>query len=246
MSGEGPIPDVSVVAPVFNEAACIEDVLRYWNRVLDGWALSSEIVLVNDGSTDATKDILNRLVNEFPRLRVIHREKNTGYGGALSAAIGESRGAWVVTLDSDGQFDLADAPRLFDFLQAHNLDAVTGRRARKRDSFMRVLADRMLNRLVRYMFKVDLADTNCALKVIRGSLARELTIEARGFPTPTEIVLKLAVRGARVGEQVVSHAERRAGASKLTIVRTGLDMWRFLWYLRRKIILYRRRVIQRI
>ncbi len=239
-------PDVSVVAPVYNEADCIEDVVRYWNGVLDKWSRTSEIVLGNDGSTDETGPILGRLASELPRLRVITRDRNGGYGAALASAIGGSTGAIVITLDSDGQFDLADAAGLIDRLEADGLDAVTGRRASKRDSPMRVVADRMLNRLVRWMFGVRLRDTNCALKVIRGDLARGLTIEARGFPTPTEIVLKLSASGSRLGEEAVSHAERQAGASKLRVWRTGLDMWRFLWYLRRKIRLYRRGVIQRL
>ena len=242
----GSEPDVSVVAPVYNEADCIEGVVRYWNEVLDGWAVSSEIVLGNDGSTDATGSILDRLAGELPRLRVVTRDKNGGYGAALASAISGSRGSVVVTLDSDGQFDLADARGLMDRLRTDGLDAVTGRRASKRDSLMRVLADRMLNRLVRLMFGVKLRDTNCALKVIRGELARALRIEARGFPTPTEIVLKLAAAGGRLGEETVSHAERQAGTSKLKVWRTGLDMWRFLWYLRRKIKLYRRGVIQQL
>jgi glycosyltransferase involved in cell wall biosynthesis len=245
MASDAHIVDVSVVAPVYNEADCIEEVVRYWNTVLDGWSVRSEIVLGNDGSTDGTGDILARLAGEFPRLRVVTRRKNAGYGAALSSAIAGSSGELVVTLDSDGQFDLADARALIGRLQSEHLDAVTGRRAGKRDSFMRVLADRMLNRLVRWMFAVDLRDTNCALKVVRGDLVRALIIEARGFPTPTEIVLKLAAGGAKIGEETVGHAERRAGTSKLRVWRTGLDMWRFLWYLRRKIGLYHRGVIQR-
>ncbi|MBN1346476.1 MAG: glycosyltransferase family 2 protein [Phycisphaerae bacterium] len=246
MTSHPDAPEISVLAPVYNEADCIERVVRYWNDVLDQWPRSSEIVLGNDGSTDGTGEILERLSGEMPRLRVNTRHKNGGYGAALASAIAGSRGNLVVTLDSDGQFDLADARGLIERLETEDLDAVTGRRASKRDSFMRVLADRTLNRIVRLMFGVTLRDTNCALKVIRGDLARALTIEARGFPTPTEIVLKLSAQGARLGEETVSHADRVAGASKLKVWRTGLDMWRFLWYLRRKIKLYRRGVLQRL
>jgi glycosyltransferase involved in cell wall biosynthesis len=235
-----------VTAPVYNEAECIEEVVRYWDKVLEGWPLTSEIVLTNDGSVDATGSILDRLMTEIPRLRVIHREKNSGYGGAVASSIAGSRGRLVVTLDSDGQFDLAEARRLIEHLERHSLDAVVGRRDGKRDSFARVLADRVLNRMVRLMFGVRLRDTQCALKVIRGDLARGLTLEARGFPNPTEIVLKLGALGAKLGEQTVTHAERKAGASKLKVFRTGMDTWRFLWYLRRRIKLYRRRVIQRL
>jgi len=239
-------PDVSVVAPVYNEAEGIADVVRYWNTVLDGWPMISEIVLTNDGSTDNSREVLDRLAAQFPRLRVIHRQKNSGYGGAMTSSIAASKGCSVVTLDSDGQFDLADARSMIEHLHADKLDAVVGRRAGKRDTLMRVLADRILNRIVRGMFRIRLGDTNCALKVIRGDLLRGLTLEARGFPLPTEIVVKLAALDSRISEQTVSHAERKAGQSSLKVFRTGLNMWRFLWYLRRRIRLFRQGVIRHL
>jgi len=217
--------------------------LTDWNSVLDGFPHESEIVICNDGSSDGTGEILDGLSESLPRLRVVTTESNGGYGRALSAAISATRGTYVATIDSDGQFDLADAFSLLEALQSEDYDGVTGFRMKKRDSFARVVADRVLNRIVRLMFKLDLRDTNCALKVIRGDAVRGLRIEARGFPTPTEICVRLDALGYRLGEAPVTHHLREVGDSKLNLVKTGTAMLQFLFYLRRRLTLHRRRIL---
>ena len=233
-----------MAAPVFNEAEGIERVVRHWRAVLDRAGLAAEIVLTDDGSTDGTGAVLARLAGEIDGLRVLTFQPNHGYGFALGRAVEATRGEWVVTLDSDGQFDLADALPMLARCRAESLDFVTGYRRAKRDGVVRVAADRGLNLLVRGMFGLDLRDTNCALKVIRGAMARSLRIEARGYPTPTEVTVKLLALGARAAEMPVTHAERLAGASKLKVLSTAADMARFLLYLHGKIRLHRAGVIQ--
>lgn len=234
---------VSVVAPCFNEEEGIEAVVRGWDALLARQPFASEIVLGNDGSTDGTAAILARLQDELPRLQVETLAVNGGYGRALSAAIGGSRGAIVVTIDSDGQFDLADGLELVQRLEDTGLDCITGYRAHKADSPLRVVADRGLNQLVRRMFGLDLIDTNCALKAGRGEVLRGLKIEARGYPTPTEICVRLDALGASLGEAEVSHHERTAGTSKLRPFATAWAMGRFLVYLRARLSLYKARII---
>ncbi|MGQ0553478.1 MAG: glycosyltransferase family 2 protein [Planctomycetota bacterium] len=234
---------LSVAAPCFNEAESIEKVVLEWEGVLSKVPRSSEIVLCNDGSTDGTAAVLERMGPKFPRLRVVSFEKNGGYGRALSAAIDATVGEYVITIDSDGQFDLHDAMGLLGELEDGDYDCVTGWRQGKKDSLFRVLADRGLNRLVRLMFGLKLRDTNCALKVAKGDVLRGLTIEARGYPTPTEILVRLQAKGFRLGEAPVTHRERAGGASKLHPWRTAWSMFRFLCYLRRKLKLYSARII---
>ncbi|HEY8427048.1 MAG TPA: glycosyltransferase family 2 protein [Sandaracinaceae bacterium] len=234
---------VSVVAPCFDEAEGIEAVVRAWDALLARQPYESEIVVCDDGSRDETPSILARLARELPRLVVVTLPENGGYGRALSAAIAKSRGEIVVTIDSDGQFDLEDGLGLARMLEERGLDAVTGYRRAKADTPLRVAADRGLNQLVRRLFGVRLRDTNCALKAVRGERLRRLRIEARGYPTPTEIVLRLAAEGARIAEAPVDHHPRPAGRSKLTPVRTAWAMARFLLYLRARLSLYRDRII---
>jgi glycosyltransferase involved in cell wall biosynthesis len=232
-----------VAAPCYNEAEGIEAVVTEWDAVLAGHAEPSEIVLCNDGSSDDTAAVLERLRGRFPRLRVVHNPTNGGYGRALSSAIAATRGDYVVTIDSDGQFDLADAFALLSELERGGYDGVTGWRMGKKDSPFRVVADRCMNLLVRAMFGVQLRDTNCAIKLVKGDVLRGLRIEARGYPTPTEICLRLTARGYRLGERGVTHRERVAGASKLHPWRTAWGFLRFLVYLRHKLKLHRARII---
>lgn len=236
--------DLSVVAPVYNEAEGIEDVVRYWVQVLRQSELSSEIVLANDGSTDGTLEKLENLSKEIPFLRIVSYTPNRGYGYALKTAIQASQGKFVVTLDSDGQFDLVDFPKLWRMLQEKHLDFVTGYRMKKKDNPFRVLADRALNLIVRTLFSVPLRDTNCAMKLIKGDMARQLNIEATGYPTPTEITVKLIRLGAKTAEEGVAHLERVKGQSKLKFLRTSLSFFRFLFYLRKRIKLYDAGILQ--
>jgi len=237
-------PELSIVAPVFNEEEGIEQVVQYWLKVLQENSANAEIVLANDGSTDRTLEILENLSQKMPLLKVVSYTPNRGYGYALKTAIRASKGRWVITLDSDGQFDLADFPSLLKLQNEKQLDFVTGYRMKKKDNLFRVIADRSLNLIVRTMFSVSLRDTNCAMKLIRGDLARTLNIEAKGYPTPTEITIKLITLGAKTAETGVHHSERLQGQSKLKFFRTSISFFRFLFYLRRKVRLYKAGILQ--
>jgi glycosyltransferase involved in cell wall biosynthesis len=238
------VPELSIVAPVFNEAEGIEQVVQYWLKVLQENDANAEIVLANDGSTDRTLEILETLSQKIPLLKVVSYTPNRGYGYALKTAIRASQGQWVITLDSDGQFDLADFPSLIKLQTEQQLDFVTGYRMKKKDNLFRVIADRSLNLIVRTMFSVSLRDTNCAMKLIRGDLARTLNIEAKGYPTPTEITIKLITLGAKSSETGVHHLERLQGQSKLKFFRTVISFFRFLFYLRKKVRLYKAGILQ--
>jgi glycosyltransferase involved in cell wall biosynthesis len=237
-------PQLSIVAPVYNEAEGIEQVVQYWVKVLHENSANAEIVLANDGSTDRTLEILENLSQKIPLLKVVSYTPNRGYGYALKTAIRASKGQWVITLDSDGQFDLADFPSLIKLQNEKQLDFVTGYRMKKKDNAFRVIADRSLNLIVRTMFSLSLRDTNCAMKLIRGDLARELNIEARGYPTPTEITVKLITLGAKTSETGVHHLERLQGQSKLKFFRTSISFFHFLFYLRKKVRLYKAGILQ--
>lgn len=234
---------LSVVAPVFNEEENIESVIRYWSKVLWESGRSSEIVVTNDGSKDRTAEILAALQKDIPNLKVISHEVNGGYGRALSSSIKNSTGKWVVTIDSDGQFDLKEHALLLEKAEAEGLDGVTGFRKQKQDTFIRVFGDRVLNKIVRAMFRIDFRDTNCALKLVRGDLLRSINLEARGYPTPTEIMIKLSASGARMGEAGITHTEREGGLSKLHPVATGINFLKYLIYLKFRLYLYNNKIL---
>lgn len=238
-------PVLSLCAPAFNEEAGIAQVIGGWMQTIEKLGIDAEVVVTNDGSTDRTLAILRELQKQHARLVVVDQNPNGGYGRAVAAAIAQARGQQALTLDSDGQFDPAEYPRLLQKLN-EGYDVVTGYRLRKQDKPLRVLADRALNLLVRILFGLPLRDTNCALKLFRGDIVRALSIEARGFPTPTELLIKARARGYRIAEVGITHYPRLAGESKLKVVRTGWHFFVFLIYLRLKVWLFQARVITSI
>lgn len=237
---------LSVCTPAYNEEGNIANVLNEWKNILDGYGQRYEIIVTNDGSTDNTKEILEKLKTKIECLKVINYEVNHGYGFALSSSINNSAGEYVITIDSDGQFLLSDFKNLLKMLETNTYDVVTGRRDRKKDTLIRVIADRTLNAIIRLLFGIKLNDTNCALKIIKGDIIRNLTIEAAGYPTPTEICLKLNSLGLRIGEEKITHLKRLKGISKLKIFKTGFNFLLFLFFLKYKIILYKRGIINKI
>ena len=239
------MPEISIVMPAYNEEKNISETVRRCGRALSENRLDGEIVVTNDGSRDGTRKILDALAEEFPNLKAIHREKNSGYGSALSRSIRHSSGEYVVTIDSDGQFDILELPLLYDEMKK-GYDVVTGFRKKKKDSAFRIFADRCLNLIMRITFGMQLRDTNCAFKIFNGDLIRRLKIESMGFSTPTEIMIKLQSAGCRIGEVGITHAFREKGSSSLHSFRTSMHMLMFLFYMKLKQKLFQKKIIQDI
>jgi glycosyltransferase involved in cell wall biosynthesis len=237
---------LSIVAPAYNEEANIESVIRYWQKILSEDRLPGEIVITNDGSTDRTGEFLKRLKKEYPNLKVINFKTNGGYGRALSTSIAYARGKYILTTDSDGQFDVAEYKLLLNKLEKGGYDVVTGFRKRKVDSLAKVFADRVLNKIVRLFFGIRLTDTNCALKLFKREVIQSINIDANGYPTPTELLLKLNALGYSIAETGITHFEREGGKSKLKILSTGINFLKFLLYLKLKVRLYRSKVLNKL
>ena len=234
---------LSICAPAYNEEETIERVVREWARIVEASGKRCEIVVGNDGSTDRTLPILQRLQRELPFLVVVTLPHNAGYGAALSAAVSASRGEYVLTLDADGQFDAGEYVGLLDQMNRGGFDLVTGYRDQKKDRWSRVLADRAFKLLVEQLFSLHTKDPNCALKLFRGTTVRGLKVDARGFPTPTELLVKAQTLGYRIGEIPITHRERVGGTTKLKALRTSWQMLLFLLFLKYKQVLYRAKIV---
>ncbi|MFH1676915.1 MAG: glycosyltransferase family 2 protein [bacterium] len=250
-------PFVSFAMPAYNEESNIERTVGECVKAFDESGISNdpgnpgnsgwgEIVVTNDCSKDSTGAILEKLQGQHRNLTIVtHVERNLGYGRALGDAIRASRGSWVATIDSDGQFDPTNLGEMILKIR-DDIDCVAGYRMKKKDSPLRVIADRGLNFIVRTLFGISHRDTNCAFKLVRGNIIRNLNIETNGFQTPSEIVLKLHAMGKNMVECGVIHRERGEGKSKLKVIKTSIDFLRFLFYLKNKIGLYKARILSKL
>ena len=213
-------PELSIVIPVFNEAGNLEPLTGELGVVLDRLGQPSEIVYVDDGSTDESLDELLRLARSVQRIRILRMSRNSGQSAALAAGFRAAKGTLVVTLDADLQNDPADIPRLLQALQ--DCDVVSGIRVERQDSWVRRVSSRIANRARNAMLSDGVTDVGCSLKVYRAELLTGLPA-FNGLHRFLPALLKM--RGARITEMRVSHRPRIHGESKYTI---NNRLWRGL------------------
>jgi glycosyltransferase involved in cell wall biosynthesis len=209
-------PAVSVVIPLFDEADNVEDLHRELTASLEAMGRSYEVILVDDGSTDGTRDLLEAMEARDPRVRVLRLRRNFGQTAAFSAGFDHARGEIVITSDGDLQNDPADIPRLVAKLE-EGFDIACGWRRRRRDPLSRRVPSFFANRLISWATGVRLHDYGCSLKAIRAEVVRGLRLygEMHRF-----IPAVASWMGVTVAEIPVSHRPRTRGRSKYGLGRT--------------------------
>lgn len=204
-------PDLSVVFPVYNEEENVPVLLAEIARALDGKGWTYEIVAVDDGSSDRSLSVLRESRANFPTLRILALEKNSGQTAALDAGWRAARGRFVVSLDADLQNDPADIPAMMRKLEESASDMVIGVRVNRQDTFARRLQSKIGNTVRNWITGDRITDTGCSLKLVR----REAIDRVHLF-TGMHRFLPTLVRmeGYRVVEMPVNHRPRRFGVSK--------------------------------
>ena len=200
---------LSVIFPAFNEEANIRHTVEAARAVLPNLAETWEIILVNDGSRDATTPICDELAEQYPEVRAIHHTDNRGYGAALKSGILAARYDYIFFTDSDGQFDLQELENLIEW--ASHYDIVTGYRAKRQDPPHRLINAWGWKTLVRMLLGVKVRDIDCAFKVFQRSVFDRVQIRSVGAMVNTEILAQANAFGMRIHEIKVSHYPRRAG-----------------------------------
>jgi glycosyltransferase involved in cell wall biosynthesis len=201
---------MSVFLLAHNEADNIERVVEGFKTELPQLTDDYEIIVVNDGSSDQTGPIAERMAAADGHVRVVHHQLNRGYGAAVISGINAASKPYVLLSDGDGQFDPADAARLA--AKAGDYDVVAGRRMRRADPLVRRLNGKAWSILMRLLFGLRISDVDCGFKLFRREALNNLQLEARGAMITTELMAKLVGRGSRIAEVDVHHLPRLAGA----------------------------------
>ncbi|HEV8548957.1 MAG TPA: glycosyltransferase family 2 protein [Polyangiaceae bacterium] len=212
-----PSLEVSIVVPVYNEEESVTHLVEEVHAALDPTGKSYELVLVDDGSSDGTWPLLERLADRDPALNLVRFRRNFGQTAAMQAGLDAARGNKIVTMDADLQNDPADIPLLLSKLD-EGYDLVAGWRKYRKDPFLnRKLPSMLANRLISLATKVKLHDYGCTLKAMTSEVGKELRLYGemhRFIPAVASEV------GARILEIPVNHRARRFGSSKYGIGRT--------------------------
>ncbi|MCP9850655.1 glycosyltransferase family 2 protein [Cyanobium sp. Morenito 9A2] len=214
---ESQAPEVSIVVPLFNEAESLPPLVEQLLASLRPQGRSFELVLVDDGSVDATASVLTRLAETTPELVAVLLRRNYGQTAAMAAGFDASVGALIVTLDGDLQNDPADIPLLLKRLEK-GFDLVSGWRHERQDGALnRLLPSKIANGLIARVTGVKLHDYGCSLKAYR----REVVADMNLYGELHRFLPALAfIEGARITEVKVQHHARRFGRSKYGLDRT--------------------------
>jgi glycosyltransferase involved in cell wall biosynthesis len=209
-------PEISVVIPVYNEADNVDDLHRELTAALEPMGRPYEVLIVDDGSTDATLERLLSIEERDPRVRVLRLRRNFGQTAAFSAGFDHARGEVVITSDGDLQNDPADIPRLVARLE-EGYDLVCGWRLKRHDPLSKRVPSFFANRLISWATGVRLHDYGCSLKAIRAEVTKGLRLygEMHRF-----IPAVASWMGVSVAELPVNHRPRTRGSSKYGLGRT--------------------------
>ena len=206
-------PRVTVVVPAYNEARSLPELLAETGDALQG--IPWEAVVVDDGSTDSTWNVLLDLRNEYP-LTALRLGRNQGKAAALAAGFSRARGSYVATLDADLQDDPAEIPAMIELMEEQGLDLVSGWKRKRRDPVTKTLPSKLFNLTVRLTTGIRLHDFNCGLKVYRSAAAKSLRLYGEMHRYTPVIAAQL---GFRLGEKPVHHRPRRYGSTKYGMAR---------------------------
>jgi glycosyltransferase involved in cell wall biosynthesis len=222
-----PAPAISIVLPLYNEAAHIPELYRRTAETLDAAGVDFELICVDDGSLDGTFAELEKLHAADGRIRAVRLKRNFGQHAAMHAGLVRARGDVLVTMDGDLQNAPEDIPRLVAAVES-GADVASGRRVARRDSWGRTLPSRVINGMLRRFTHADISDFGCAFNAYRRS-AVEPMLGAIGRQKFTKALVLSG--GASVVEVDVAHSPRQGSSrySPLRLTRLALHVLAGFW-----------------
>src|SRR5262245_54349859 len=211
-------PDLSIVIPIHDEAPTLDELYRELTEVLSAWPRGYELIFVDDGSSDASFDILEKIHRRDGRVRVIQFRRNFGQTAAFAAGFAEAQGRLIITSDGDLQNDPHDIPQMVERLDKDGLDIVCGWRKDRKDPWLsRRVPSTRANPLYYWATGVRLNNYGCSLKVFRSEVVKPLRLYGELHRFLPALASEM---GVRIAEFPVHHRPRVHGRSKYGISRT--------------------------
>ena len=209
--------DISVVVPLYNEAESLPELVAWIDRVARDNGLSYEIIMVDDGSTDGSYEVVERLREEYPAIRAASFMRNYGKSAALYVGFEMAEGEVVFTMDADLQDSPDEIPEMRRMIVEDGYDLVSGWKRKRYDPIGKRWPSKFFNLTARLMSGIKLHDFNCGLKAYRRKVVK--SIEVYGEMHRYIPILAKHAGFRRIGEKVVEHHERKYGKSKFGIER---------------------------
>ena len=227
-------PGLSIFFPAYNDGGTIASMVV--GAVLAARRLTPdhEVIVVNDGSADATAQILEELARAYPQVRVVHHRENRGYGGALRSGFSQASRDYVFYTDGDAQYDPSEMSLLWERM-TDDVDLVNGYKISRSDPLHRIVIGRVYHHTVKLLFGLEVRDVDCDFRLIRKVVFDRVQLTRSSGVICLEMMKKIQDAGFRVAEVPVHHYHRAYGKSQFfnfpRIWRTALDVARLWWEL---------------
>ena len=223
---------LSVFFPAYNDSGTIASMVIRAVQAAAEVTPDYEIIVVNDGSGDATPQIVDELTRTYPRVRAIHHPRNRGYGGALQTGFRAATKDLIFYTDGDAQYDPAEVSALWAKMTPE-ADLVNGYKISRSDPLHRIVIGRLYHHIVSVLFGLSVRDVDCDFRLMRRSIFERIDLEKTSGVICLEMMKKIEDAGFRIVEVPVHHYHRAFGKSQFfnvpRIVKTGVDVMR-LWY----------------
>ena len=213
MTGNKSRGSISVFFPAYNDAEAIAPLVSEALTVLPMLTDDFEVIVVNDGSTDATANVLDELARSVPHVKIIHHGKNKGYGGALRSGFNSASKELIFYTDGDGQYNVRELLTLHALLTP-GVDVVNGYKIKRADGASRGLAGSIYNRLAHVLFSIPIRDVDCDFRLLRTSAMGQVNLVSSSGAICVELIHKLHRAGCTFVEAPVHHYPRLFGRSQ--------------------------------
>ena len=229
------MPGLSVFFPAYNDGGTIASLVISAIKVAASLTPDFEVIVVNDGSSDDTPQILEELARIYPdHFRAVHHSKNRGYGGVLRTGFATATKDYIFYTDGDGQYDPAEMTVLWSKM-ADDVDWVNGWKISRADPLHRVVIGRVYHHMVKFLFGLKIRDVDCDFRLMRRRIFDVVRLEKDSGVICLEMMKKFQDAGFRVAEHPVHHYHRAHGKSQLfnvpRVYRTAIDVMKLWWLL---------------
>ncbi|RLJ80042.1 glycosyltransferase family 2 protein [Pedobacter alluvionis] len=204
--------DISVVVPLFNEDESLPELTAWIDKVMIDNNFSYEVILVDDGSTDRSWQVIEELRSQNPAIKGIKFRRNYGKSAALNVGFEATQGNVVITMDADLQDSPDEIPELYRRIKEEKLDIISGWKKKRYDPITKTIPTKLFNAATRKMSGIELNDFNCGLKAYRSDVIK--TIEVYGEMHRYIPVIAKWAGFSKIAEQVVEHRARKYGTTK--------------------------------
>lgn len=227
-------PGLSIFFPCYNDAGTIGSLVAAADVVAKEFTEDYEIIVVDDGSQDSSRELLQRLQQVYPRLVVVFHEQNRGYGAALRTGFTRAQKDLVFYTDGDGQYDVFELRKLLPIMQ-EGIDVVNGYKISRNDPVHRKVVGIIYLRLTRLLFNFQIRDVDCDFRLIRRQVFNYINLRHNSGVVCLELVKKFELAGYRFVDFPVHHYHRLYGRSQFfnfrRLLRAGLGVARLWWEL---------------